>query len=166
MRNMKKLFFLAAAFVMGVAAMAQQKAAEVVKSDVDKYDFGKIKVGVPVTIYFTVTNTSDKPAVIENAWAGCGCTTPEFSKLPFAPGRTTLVKVGYNAAAMGHFDKDVSVKLAGVQEPLIVKITGEVVTADAYDAYTKTPEYKKNEKSRLAKLAKDEKAFKALKTSK
>ncbi len=163
---MKKLFILAAVMVGGFSAMAQQKASEILKPDTENYSFGKIKVGVPVVVYFTVTNTSNKPAVIENAWAGCGCTTPEYSKLPFAPGSSTLIKVGYNAAAMGKFDKDVSVKLAGVQEPLIVKITGEVIDASAFDTYTKTDEYKKEQKVRTAKLAKDEKRFNALKTSK
>lgn len=163
---MKRLFILAAVLVGGFSAMAQQKASEVLKPDTEKYSFGKIKVGVPVVVYFTVTNTSNKPAVIENAWAGCGCTTPEYSKLPFAPGSSTLIKVGYNAAAMGQFDKDVSVKLAGVQEPLVIKITGEVVDAPSFDTYTKTEEYKKEQKVRTAKLAKDEKRFKTLKTSK
>jgi len=127
---MKKLLFLAVAFVAGLSAMAQ-KADDVIKVSADKYDFGKIKQGVPVTTYFTITNTTDKPLVIENAWAGCGCTTPEFSKEPIAPGGTSKLKVGYNAAAMGHFDKAVIIKLAGVNEPKVVMITGEVVDANA-----------------------------------
>jgi hypothetical protein len=163
---MKKLFILAAAIVTVFAASAQQKASDVIKTDVDKYNFGKIKQSVPAVYYFTVTNTSDKPAVIENAWAGCGCTTPEYSKLPVAPGSTTLIKVGYNAAAMGQFTKDVNIKLAGVQAPLTGYITGEVVDAAAFDAYTKTEEFKKSQKARTAKLARDEKTFKSLKTSK
>ena len=108
--------------------MAQQKADEVIKVNHDKHDFGKIKQGVPVTTFFTITNTSDKPMVIENAWAGCGCTTPEYSKEPIAPGGTSQLKVGYNAAAAGRFEKDVNIKLAGVTDAKIVKITGEVVT--------------------------------------
>ena len=67
---------------------------------------------------------------------------------------------------MGQFTKDVNIKLAGVQAPLTVYITGEVVDAAAFDAYTKTEEFKKAEKARMAKLAKDEKTFKSLKSSK
>ena len=118
--------------------MAQQKADEVIKVNMDKHDFGKIKQGVPVTTFFTITNTSDKPVVIENAWAGCGCTTPEYSKEPIAPGGTSQLKVGYNAAAQGHFEKDVNVKLAGVTDAKVVKITGEVVPADSFDATVKS----------------------------
>jgi hypothetical protein len=134
---MKKILLLAAIFVTGFTAMAQQKADEVIKVNTEKYDFGKIKQGTPVTTYFTITNTSDKPIAIENAWAGCGCTTPEFSKEPIAPGATSKLKVGYNAAAMGHFEKDVNVKIAGYQQQKIVKITGEVVDANSADAVSK-----------------------------
>jgi hypothetical protein len=134
---MKKILFLAAAFVAGIGAMAQQKAEEVIKVSTDRHDFGKIKVGVPVTTFFTITNTSDKPLVIESATAGCGCTTPEYSKEPIAPGGTSQLKVGYNAAAMGRFDKPVTVKLAGINEPKIVNITGEVVDAASVDGITK-----------------------------
>lgn len=134
---MKKILLLAAVFATGFTAMAQQKADEVMKVNVDTYDFGKIKQGVPVTTYFTITNTTDKPITIENAWAGCGCTTPEYSKEPIAPGGTSKLKVGYNAAAMGHFTKDVNVKIAGIPQQKIIKITGEVVDANAYDALSK-----------------------------
>jgi hypothetical protein len=147
---MKKLLLLAAVFATGFTAMAQQKAEEVIKVNADKYDFGKIKQGVPVTTYFTITNTSSKPITIENAWAGCGCTTPEFSKEPIAAGGTSKLKVGYNAAAMGHFDKVVNIKIAGFQEAKTVNITGEVVDAAAADALSKN-DAKKAEEAKPAK---------------
>jgi hypothetical protein len=157
---MKKLLFLAATFVTALSVMAQQKADALIKLNTESYNFGKIKQGSPVTTYFTVTNISDKPVVIESAWAGCGCTTPEVSKEPIAPKATTKVKVGYNAAAMGHFDKVVNLKLAGVQEPKVIKITGEVLDNNAYEAYQKTDEFKKDQKDRLQQEAKDAKADK------
>jgi uncharacterized damage-inducible protein DinB len=148
---MKKLFLLAAAFVAGIAVMAQ-KPDEVVKLSADTYNFGKIKQGVPVTTYFTVTNISDKPVVLENVVASCGCTTPEWSKEPIAPNGTTKIKVGYNAAAPMPFTKDVTIRLAGIQESKIIHISGEVLTADAFDAYTKTDEYKKAEAAKAKEL--------------
>ena len=130
---MKKLLFIAFAFVASVSAMAQ-KADDLVKMSAEKHDFGKIKKGVPVTTFFTITNTTDKPVIIENAWAGCGCTTPEYSKEPIPAGGTTKLKVGYNAAAMGHFEKAVNIKLAGANDPKVVTITGEVVEAGTVTA--------------------------------
>ena len=131
---MKKLLFIATAFVVSISAMSQQKADDLIKMNTEKYDFGKIKQGVPVTTFFTITNTTDKPVVIENAWASCGCTTPEYSKEPIAPGASAKLKVGYNAASMGTFTKPVYIKLAGINDPKQVNIIGEVVDANSVTA--------------------------------
>lgn len=131
---MKKILLIATAFIMGATAMAQT-ADEVMKVNTEKIDFGKIKHNNPVTSSFTITNKSDKPIVIENAWGSCGCTTPEVPKQPIAPNASTKIKVGYNAAALGSFTKEVYVKLAGVQEPKVIKITGEVLDEAAYNTY-------------------------------
>lgn len=147
---MKKLFLLATAFVAGFAAMAQ-KPDDLIKLNAETYNFGKIKMGVPVTTFFTVTNTSDKPVVLESVTPSCGCTTPEWSKEPVAPGASTQIKVGYNAASPQPFTKDITIKLAGVQEVKFIHITGEVLNADAYAAYEKTPEYKKSEAAKNKK---------------
>jgi hypothetical protein len=135
---MKHLLFIAAALVCGFTTMAQQKAQDVSKVNTEKYDFGKIKQGVPVTTYFEITNISDKPLVIENATGSCGCTTPEVPKEPIAPGATAKLKVAYNAAAMNHFEKEVYIKFAGITEPRVVKITGEVLDEKGYEAYVKS----------------------------
>ena len=145
---MKKLLFLAAAIITGVSAMAQQKIDDAIKFNADKYDFGKIKQGVPVTTFFTVTNTSDKPVVIESATASCGCTTPEYSREPIPAGGSTKIKVGYNAASMGRFDKPVTVKLAGIPDSKVVMISGEVVDTASIEATTKSDDSKTKTKAK------------------
>ena len=155
---MKKLFLLAAAFVTGFVTMAQ-KADDVIKVNADTYNFGKIKQSVPVTTFFTVTNKSDKPVVLESVVASCGCTTPEWSKEPIAPGATSQIKVGYNAASPTAFTKDITIRLAGLQDAKVIHITGEVLPVEAYDAYTKTDEYKKTEAAK-AKQSKSDKTSK------
>jgi hypothetical protein len=155
---MKHLLFIAAALVCGFTTMAQQKAQDVSKVNTEKHDFGKIKQGVPVTTFFEITNTSDKALVIENAWGSCGCTTPEVPKEPIAPGGTAKLKVAYNAAAMNHFEKDVYIKFAGITEPRVVKITGEVLDEKEYEAHVKSSGGGK--KTSQAKTAKPVKASK------
>jgi hypothetical protein len=162
---MKKLFLLAAAFVTGFVAMAQ-KPDEVMKLSNETHNFGKIKQGVPVTTYFTVTNITDKPIVIENVMPSCGCTTPEWSKEPIAPHSTAKIKVGYNAGAVAPFTKDVNIKLAGVQETKLIRITGEVLSTEAFDAYTKTDEYKKAEEEKNKQAKAESKADKKSKKNK
>lgn len=135
---MKKLLFIAAAFIVSAGAMAQKTMVnDFAKFNVEKHDFGKIKQNVPAIYTFEITNTTNKPLVIENAHATCGCTVPEYQKEPIAPGKTAKIKVQYNAATGGHFDKTVYVKLAGVDEEKALAITGEVLTADAFDTWTK-----------------------------
>jgi|SRR5687767_11146164 len=140
---MKKVFLLTSAFIFSLAVLAQPKADDVLKVNTEKYEFGKIKQGVPVTTYLELKNLGNMPLVIENVTASCGCTTPEKPKEPIMPGQTYKLKVDYNAAAMGSFVKDVNIKIAGIELPKVVKIAGEVISAEAYDAYTKEKEKEK-----------------------
>ncbi len=135
---MKKIALLATAFLFSFAAMAQVKADEMIKVNTEKHDFGKLKQSVPVNYSFELTNISTKPVVVENTWAGCGCTTPEKIEKPIMPGETVKLKVQYNAAAVAPFTKEVFIKLGGVEEPKKLIITGEVLTAEAYEAWEKT----------------------------
>ncbi len=135
---MKRILLAATALVFAVAMKAQTKGPDdVIKMNTERYDFGKILNGKPVDYYFEITNKTDKPIVVENAWGSCGCTTPEKPTEPIAPGATSKLKVQYNAAAMGHFDKQVFIKLAGIDNPKTVTITGETLAQADYDAYVK-----------------------------
>ncbi len=144
---MKKILLLASAFVLTLSVMAQPKPDEVVKMNTEKHDFGKIKVGVPVTYAFEIKNISDKPLVVENSYGSCGCTTPEKIVDPIMPGKTALLKVHYNAAAVSTFTKDVFIKFAGIEANKTVQITGEVLTAEAYEEYLKTKNKPKLQKA-------------------
>src|SRR5689334_9773610 len=119
---MKKIFFFAAALIFSAAVMAQSqvKADDVAKFNTEKHDFGKIKQGVPVTYNFEFKNISDKPLVVENASASCGCTVPEKPEKPIGPGETGKIKVQFNAAAAAPFNKDIYIKFAGVDQQKIV----------------------------------------------
>lgn len=134
---MKKILLLSTAFLFTVAAFAQHGADSVIKVTFEKHDFGKIKQGVPVDYYFEIKNISDKPVVVERTWASCGCTTPEKITEPIMPGATTKLKVQYNASNPAPFTKDVYVQLAGIEQPKTLQISGEVLTADAYETYVK-----------------------------
>lgn len=129
---MKTLLFGALFSFFSLAVVAQTKVDAVAKMNTEKYDFGKIKQGEPVTYSFEIKNISDKPLVVENSWASCGCTTPERIAEPIQPGATAKLKVQYNAAAVAPFTKDVNIKFAGIDEVKTVKITGEVLSTEAF----------------------------------
>jgi hypothetical protein len=141
---MKKLFLFASAALLSVSLFAQtaqtptapaKKAEDVVKFKELAFDFGKVKQSTPVTHDFNFTNISNSPVIIESALASCGCTTPHKPEGAIAPGKSDIISAQYNAAAAGPFNKSITVKLAGVDLPVVLKITGEVLSADAYAKY-------------------------------
>ncbi|HTI90736.1 MAG TPA: DUF1573 domain-containing protein [Puia sp.] len=141
---MKKLFLAASVLLLSAGVFAQAKKAEdVVKFKELSYDFGKIKQGTPVSHEFEFTNISTSPVIIESAVPSCGCTTPVKPEGAIAKGKDDKITAGFNAANVGPFNKSITIKVAGVDLPVQLKITGEVLTADAYTKY----EASKNNKS-------------------
>ena len=128
------LFVSATAFSQ---ATAPQSAENVVKFKELVHDFGKIKQGVPVTYNFAFTNVGTKPVVIEAATASCGCTTPVKPEAPVAKSKADKITAGFNAAALGPFNKTITVKVAGIDAPLELRITGEVLNEVDYAKYQK-----------------------------
>ena len=140
---MKKLLLFASAVILSVGFVsaqgpasqtpaAQKKAEDVVKFKELSYDFGKIKQGSPVTHDFMFTNISDAPVIIEAALPSCGCTTPVKPEGAIQKGKDDKISAGFNAANAGPFNKSITIKVAGTDLPIILKITGEVLTVDAY----------------------------------
>lgn len=136
---MKTLMFALSLMLLSTAVFSQSKKAEELVDFKEKvYDFGKIKQGVPVNHEFAFTNVSDKPVVIESATASCGCTTPAWPQAPVAKGKSDKIKAGFNAAAPGAFTKQITIKVSGAEQPLVVTIKGEVLNADAFAEYEKS----------------------------
>ena len=115
---MKKLFTLFSAIAIAVVLNAQTTVAPDAQQKVTQdalsvketeFDFGTIPQGKPVYHFFEVTNTGKDPMVISNVQTSCGYTTPEWSKEPIMAGATTKIRVGYNAAAEGHFEKYITI---------------------------------------------------------
>lgn len=120
------LCFFALTLVFGVNA--QEK--EVVNFNETTYDFGTIKEEAGrVTHVFTFENTNATPISIKNVKASCGCTTPNWSKAPIAPGETGEITVTYNASGRpGMFQKSITVTLTNGQEDFtkVLYIKGNV----------------------------------------
>jgi hypothetical protein len=133
---MKRLLTLIAAVSVAALLNAQTPAAPAQDAfglKESAFDFGTIPQGKPVFHFFEVTNNGKTPMVISNVQTSCGCTTPEWSKEPIAPGATTKIRVGYNAAAEGHFDKYITV-MYNQNLSKQIKISGTVWRAPAGSA--------------------------------
>jgi Protein of unknown function (DUF1573) len=141
---MKRFVLALAAMVITAGVFAQTAATakvvtaeSAVKFKEFVHDFGKIKQSVPVTYEFSFTNTTNKPIVIESASASCGCTTPVWPQTPIAKGKTDKITAGFNAQNLGPFNKSIYVKVAGIDKPVEIKITGEVLNAVDFAKYEK-----------------------------
>ncbi|GAA4464609.1 DUF1573 domain-containing protein [Nibrella saemangeumensis] len=122
---MKKFFSLFVALFVFVAVGYAQKG--VMKFKKETHDFGKVEQGKPVTHVFEFTNTGTDPVVIADAVASCGCTKPTFSREPIMPGKTGSISATYNAAAMGGFNKSVTVTSNAETPSIVLYLKGEVV---------------------------------------
>ncbi|MEO6133685.1 MAG: DUF1573 domain-containing protein [Ginsengibacter sp.] len=100
-------------------------AGEILNLKESEFNFGKIPQGKPVTHTFEFINTGKTPFSLENVQASCGCTTPEWTKNTVAPGETSKIEVGFNAATEGPFEKPVTITYNGNQVKQIL-IKGEV----------------------------------------
>lgn len=95
----------------------------------EAHDFGEIKLKVPVSVEFTFTNTGDAPLIIKEVITSCGCTASDYAKEPIMPGKTSTIKVSYNAANPGAFNKTITVKSNDVTESKTLTIKGVVKQA-------------------------------------
>ncbi len=120
------LFVLLLGFFLAEAQTAPATPAEdVLKLKENEHDFGKIPQGKPVYYTFEIVNTGTQPLKLDDVHASCGCTTPEWSRDEIAPGATANIKVGYNAASEGGFDKVVTITY-NTNQNKILKIKGTV----------------------------------------
>lgn len=123
---MKKLTTILLTLCAALTAWADA----MVEIDSKSFDFGVIhEADGPVSHTFTLTNTGDKPLVLTSVRAACGCTKPEYSKEPVAPGKTVSIKVTYLPAGRpGEFNRDVIVKSnAKNSKRMVLKIAGTVI---------------------------------------
>ncbi len=63
-----------------------------------KHDFGNLKVGEAVTHVFKFSNTGTAPLVISDIRTSCGCTTPQYTRDPVAPGQEGEITVRFDSA--------------------------------------------------------------------
>lgn len=142
---MKKLIitaFVAFASLISANAIAQTAPTSVpavqenpnqadIAFEKETHDFGAIPQGTPASYTFVFKNSGKEPLIITNAAAGCGCTTPEWTKEPIKPGQKGFVKATFNAASPGMFTKSVTVMSNGKKSTVVLTIKGEVKPVEA-----------------------------------
>lgn len=125
----KRLFWvLFTVCLVAISAVADDKQAEATFT-VMSHDFGTIKeANGPVSCTFEFTNTGNKPLLIIDATASCGCTRPEYPSKPIKPGKKGKIKVTYSPIGRpGAFKKTIKIKTNGKERTTILRIEGTVI---------------------------------------
>lgn len=126
---MKRIILMIIAVALcQVAAMAQSKAT----FKETTYDFGTIKEAKgPVKHTFELKNTGNKPLIIVDAVASCGCTRPSYTAKPIKPGKKGKVEVTFSPIGRrGTFRKTVKVRTNAVDRISTLVITGTIIPKD------------------------------------
>lgn len=126
----KSIFLLIILSIFTFALQAQENQATVADSIVfDKleHDYGTVEYAGDGNTVFTFTNKGKSPVVLSNVKASCGCTTPEWTKTPVAPGEKGEIKVKYNTNLQGTFNKSITVSSNAANSTVILRIKGQVM---------------------------------------
>lgn len=115
--------------VTALFAYAAAAAQSPLKFDRTEWDFGTIReADGSVSYTFEFTNRSDKPVVIDEASASCGCTLPEFSREPVLAGSRGRLKVTFDPTNRpGSFSKEITVSTGGRRYRTVLRIKGDVI---------------------------------------
>ncbi len=111
---MKNIFLAFVLVFFGVAtAIAQEKKTEdgpKLEFEYTEYDFGELEEGPKAKISFKFTNTGNKPLILSDVKASCGCTTPYWPKEPIMPGKSETITAEYNTQGRpGPFNKAITI---------------------------------------------------------
>lgn len=102
-------------------SIAQNGKAEITFEE-ETHNFGDIREGEQVSHIFKFKNTGDGELVLSRVTASCGCTTPEWTRDPVAPGESGQIKVAFNSEGReGHFRKTVTVLYHDKKAVLVIK---------------------------------------------
>lgn len=106
--------------------LANQTTMEVIPN---VYDFGSIPKETPVSTVFKIKNTGDKPLIVNDAKASCGCTVPRKPEEPIMPGEEGELEVTFksNAGQAGApMNKSVTITANIPSAQKVVTIKGQV----------------------------------------
>ena len=104
------------------------QVVEVVEFDKTVHDFGDISIDDGAqTCVFTVKNVGKEPIAIYEVVTSCGCTDAQWTREPIQPGKTGTITGTYkNEDGPVPFDKTLTVYIAGVGKPVILRMRGLV----------------------------------------
>lgn len=141
----KVLFIFSFLLISGIIAIAQTTPtpqhenpdAPVILFEEMLYDYGTIEQGGDGNHNFIYKNTGKEPLVLSKVRSSCGCTIPEWSRVPLLSGEQDTLKVTYDTRRLGRFSKTVSIFSNAKKAMEVVRIQGEVVAKATVETASK-----------------------------
>ncbi|HRU17252.1 MAG TPA: DUF1573 domain-containing protein [Bacteroidia bacterium] len=97
----------------------------------DNHEFGPITEGEIVSYNFKFKNSGKAPLIITQASASCGCTVPEYSKDPIAPGQEGFIKVTFNSEGKhGMTSKTITLLANTIPNTKVLTISADISKKD------------------------------------
>lgn len=128
---MKRTILIAVVFCFSLFNLAAQQAQTASKDSIIfknlVHDYGTIQQGAGGGSEFVFTNKGEKPLLLTNVRASCGCTAPTWPREPILPGEQGVIKVGYNTNLIGVFSKVISVSSNAANSMVTLTVKGTVL---------------------------------------
>ena len=115
-----------AALALALLALPFASAQSGLAFDQTRHDFGTFDEGEVVRHTFAFVNRGAAPLQLTDVEAACGCTTPEWTRQPVAPGDSGRIVGAYDSDGRpGPFEK--TVRVSTETEGVTLRISGDVV---------------------------------------
>ncbi|GHT73921.1 hypothetical protein AGMMS50262_05870 [Bacteroidia bacterium] len=105
----------------------EQQPVTTVQPDKWTYDYGTIRKGSKNAVVFSIENTGDRPLVISQVSASCGCTNVSWDKQLIEKGQRAKITAEMTPEETGHFNKTIEVFGNMEASPLKLTISGRVI---------------------------------------
>jgi hypothetical protein len=138
MKKLFALFLLFSIVALNVNAQNAEKTAPTdgpkMEFEISEHDFGDLDEGPKAKVAFKFTNTGNKPLVLSDVKASCGCTTPYWPKEPIMPGKSETISAEYNTQGRpGPFNKAITITANTEPATKMIFIKGNVKKAPEND---------------------------------
>ena len=121
-RRILSLVILLASTTLGVVAQPR------FVPDTDIKKVGEVAFQMPRKFSIGFTNKGDKPLLIQEVKASCGCLDVLYPQAPIAAGARGEITLTFDAKLLGTFYKELEVRTNASDEPKYIGIQGSVVT--------------------------------------